>query len=75
MVFYFTGTGNSLYGAGAGEPAQSKLAGQAYIAEQGHKDEIGDQKGAAAILSHAIGEKPDVAHANGGAYRCQDKSQ
>ncbi len=61
-------------GAGAGQTAQGKFAGQAYIAEQGHKDKVGHQKGAAAVLANAVGEKPDVAHAHRGAHGSQNKA-
>ena len=60
--------------ARSGETAQAKLARQAYIAEQGHKDKVGHQESAAAILSNSIGEQPDISHAYRGAHGGQNKT-
>ena len=61
-------------GTRPGQTAQAKLARQSHITEQGHKNKVGHQKGAAAVLAHPVGEEPNVAHAHSGAHCGKDES-
>ncbi len=70
----FQGIVKGADGARAGEAAQGEFTGQSGIAEQGHKDEVGDEKRAAAVLANPVGEEPDVAHADGRAHSRQNKA-
>ena len=61
-------------GAGAGQTAHAELSGKAYPAEQEGEQQIGNQKGGAAILAHPIGEHPDVAQAHRRAHAGDHKA-
>lgn len=49
----------------AGLAPQGKLAQHEHNAHQGHQDEVDNQEGKPAGLSHFIGKTPQIAQANG----------
>ena len=60
--------------AGARAPTHGKFRRQGYAAEQGNKQQIDQQKRAAAVGAHFVGEAPDICHAYGGAHRGQNEA-
>ena len=55
-------------------PSDGKLRRQANVAEQRNKQQIDDQKGAAAVAAQLGGKTPDVGHADCGADSCENET-
>lgn len=66
--------GQSAYRAGAGGAAECHFPDNARKAYHNDKEEIGKQKGAAAVFGDSGGKHPYIAHSNGGTDAGQDKS-
>ena len=62
------------YRAGAGGAAECHFPDNAGKAYHNDKEEIGKQKGAAAVFGDSGGKHPYIAHSNGGTDAGQDKS-
>ena len=68
------GLAKGAYRAGAGGAAECHFPDNARKAYHNDKEEIGKQKGAAAVFGDSGGKHPYIAHSNGGTDAGQDKS-
>ena len=69
------GAAECAHRASAHSPTEGHFSNHARKAQQRHENEVRDEEGRAAQLSHAIGKQPDIGHAHGAANAGEDEAR
>ena len=68
------GAAECAHRASAHSPTEGHFSNHARKAQQRHENEVRDEEGRAAQLSHAIGKQPDIGHAHSAANAGKDEA-